>query len=79
MKKAATSGRTGVKRMDKLAKKQNDILDKAEDVILQEVEKLLGTQEKMTTEDCRNLQTLVCTAGRIQAIRCGNFHSNYPE
>lgn len=62
-----------------LARKGNDILDKAEDVILREVEKLLEAQEGMTGEDCRNLQTLVCTTGRIQAIRNGNFHSNYPD
>lgn len=59
--------------------KGNDILDKAEDVILRGVEKLLEAPEKMTGEDCRNLQTLVCTAGRIQAIRHGSFFSNYPE
>ncbi len=59
--------------------KVKDILSKAEDVILRGVEKLLETPEKMTGEDCRNLQTLVCTAGRIQAIRSGNFHSNYPD
>lgn len=63
----------------KLNEKENDILSKAEDVILRGVEKLLETPEKMTGEDCRNLQTLVCTAGRIQAIRSGNFHSNYPD
>lgn len=62
-----------------LTGKGNDILDKAEDVILRGVEKLLDTPEKLTTEDCRSLQTLVCTAGRIQAIRHGNFHSNYPD
>lgn len=62
-----------------LTGKGNDILDKAENVILRGVEKLMETPEKMTGEDCRNLQTLVCTAGRIQAIRRGNFHSNYPE
>lgn len=59
--------------------KGNNILDKAEDVILHGVEKLLETPEKMTREDCRNLQTRVCTAGRIQAIRNGNLHSNYPD
>ena len=59
--------------------KGNDILDKAEDVILRRVEKLLESPEKMSGEDCRNLQTLVCTAGRIQAIRGGNFFSNYPN
>lgn len=63
----------------KLTGKGNDILSKAEDVILRGVEKLLKAPEKMTGEDCRNLQTLVCTAGRIQAIRCGNLHSNYPD
>ena len=62
-----------------LTGKGNDILDKAEDVILRGVEKLLDTPEKLTTEDCRSLQTLVCTAGRIQAIRHGCFHSNYPD
>jgi len=62
-----------------LTGKGNDILDKAEDVILRGVEKLLESSEKMTAEDCRNLQTLVCTTGRIQAIRNGNFHSNYPD
>lgn len=60
-------------------RKGNDILDKAEDVILRDVEKLLEMPDKMSSEDCRNLQTLVCTAGRIQAIRNGNFHSNYPD
>lgn len=63
----------------KLDGKGNDIFSKAEDVILRGVEKLLETPEKMTGEDCRNLQTLICTAGRIQAIRSGNFHSNYPD
>lgn len=62
-----------------MSKKQKEILDKAEDLILRGVEKLLETPEKMTGEDCRNLQTLVCMAGRIQAIRRGNFYSNYPE
>lgn len=65
--------------MLELTGKGNDILDKAEDVILRGVEKLLETPDKLTAEDCRNLQTLVCTEGRIQAIRCGSFHSNYPE
>lgn len=65
--------------MEKLTGKGNDILDKAEDVILRGVEKLLEAPDKMSGEDCRNLQTLVCTAGRIQAIRRGNFHSNYPD
>lgn len=65
--------------MLELTGKGNDILDKAEDAILQGVEKLLEMPDKLTSEDCRDLQTLVCTAGRIQAIRCGNFHSNYPE
>lgn len=62
-----------------LTGKGNDILDKAEDVILRGVEKLVDTPVELTAEDCRNLQTLVCTAGRIQAIRSGNFHSNYPD
>lgn len=62
-----------------LTEKGNDILDKAEDVILRGVKKLLETPDKMSAEDCRNLQTLICTAGRIQAIRSGNFHSNYPD
>ncbi len=62
-----------------LTGKGNDILDNAEDVIMQGVCELLETTKKMDAEDCRNLQTLVCTAGRIQAIRRGNFHSNYPE
>lgn len=62
-----------------LTGKGNNIFDKAEDVILRGVEKLLDTPEKMTEADCRNLQTLVCTAGRIQAIRWGNFHSNYQD
>lgn len=57
----------------------HDILEKAENVILRCVGKLLETPDKMSGEDCRNLQTLVCTAGRIQAIRRGNFHSNYPD
>ena len=63
----------------KLDGKGNDILDKAEDVILQELEKLLDTREKLTEGDCRNFQTLVCMAGRIQAIRRGSFNSNFPE
>ena len=71
--------REEVSRMKEQTEKGNDILDKAEDVILQGVEKLLETSDKMSGEDCRNLQTLVCTAGRIQAIRSGNFHSNYPD
>ena len=37
-----------------LAGKGNDILDKAEDVILQGVEKLLDTPEKLTTEAILN-------------------------
>lgn len=36
-----------------LTGKGNDILDKAEDVILRGVEKLLEAPEKMTGEDCR--------------------------
>ena len=68
----------GVRDME-LTGKGKDILDKAEDVLLRGVEKLLETPEKMTGEDCRNLQALVCTAGRIQAIRKGGFHSNYPD
>ena len=71
--------REEVSRMKEQTEKGNDILDKAEDVILQGVEKLLETSDKMSGEDCRNLQTLVCTAGRIQAIRHGSFFSNYPE
>ena len=59
--------------------KGNDILDKAEDVILHGITKLSETSEKLSDADCRNLQTLVCMAGRIQAIRRGNFHSNYPD
>lgn len=60
-------------------RKGKDILDKSEDVVLRGIEKLLETPGKMSGEDCRNLQTLVCTAGRIRAIRSGNFHSNYPD
>ena len=62
-----------------LTGKGTDILSKAEDVILKGVEELLETPERLTGEHCRNLQTLVCMAGRIQAIRSGNFHSNYPD
>lgn len=64
--------------MAELTGKGNDILSKAEDVILRGVEKLLNSSDKLTNEDCMNLQTLVCMTGRIQAIRCGSFHSNYP-
>ncbi len=64
--------------MVELTEKGNSILDKAEDAVALGIERILETPKKMTDEDCRNLQTLVCTAGRIQAIRCGSFHSNYP-
>ena len=65
--------------MVELTGKGNDILGKAEDVILQGVERLRATPDKLTSEKYRDLQTLVGTAGRIQAIRFGCFHSNYPE
>lgn len=64
--------------MVELTEKGNSILDKAEDAVALGIERILETPKKMTDEDCRNPQTLVCTAGRIQAIRCGSFHSNYP-
>lgn len=65
--------------MVELTKKENDILEKAEDAILRQVEKINALADGMSEADCRSLQTLVCTVGRIRAVKGGNNFSNYPD
>ncbi len=62
-----------------LTQKENDIIEKTEDAILRQVEIFTKIEDRMSETDCRNLQTLVCTLGRIRAIKGGNNFSNYPD
>ena len=55
--------------MEKLTEKQNDILDKAEDVIQKKLEHYLEAPTEMTDKDVYALQLLVITMAKIQAIR----------
>ena len=57
--------------MAELTQKQNDILDKAEDVIQKKLAHYLEAQTDMTDKDIYNLHQMVITMGRIQAIRDG--------
>ncbi len=52
--------------------KKNDILDKAEDVILRKIGQYTEHVHEMDDKDCHALQLLVMTEGRILAIRNGN-------
>ena len=54
-----------------LTGKGNNILDKAEDVILRGVEKLLDTPEKLTTEDCRNSKRWYARRGESRRSEAG--------
>lgn len=56
------------KRMEN---KKNNILDKAEDVIMKKIEHYGRNTEDMDKDDCYALQLLVITEGRIQSIRDG--------
>ncbi len=51
------------------ATKKNDILDKAENVILQKVEQYQQSPQSMTDKDCYALLQLIVTEGKILAIR----------
>ncbi len=51
--------------------KKNDILDKAEDVILKKIEQYAEHVHEMDDKDCHALQLLVMTEGRILAIKDG--------
>ncbi|MBD5098174.1 MAG: hypothetical protein HDT35_01225 [Clostridiales bacterium] len=53
----------------KLSKRQNDILDKAEDVIQKTLEHYQEMTREMTDKDVYALQMLVITVAKIQAIR----------
>lgn len=55
--------------MVKLSKRQNDILDKAEDVIQKTLEHYQEMTREMTDKDVYALQMLVITVAKIQAIR----------
>lgn len=55
--------------MAELTKKQNDILEKAEDVIQKKLENYLEATKEMTDKDVYALQLLVITFAKIQAIR----------
>ena len=61
--------------MVQLTKKENDILDVAEDVILKKLEQYRDNVETMTDKDVYNAQVLVITTGRIAAIREGKFYT----
>ena len=62
--------------MAELTKKQNDILDKAEDVIQKKLECYLEAPKEMTDKDVYALQLLVITFAKVQAIR-GNKTAGY--
>lgn len=51
--------------------KKNDILDKAEDVILKKIKQYGESVQDMDKDDCYALQLLVITEGRIQSIKNG--------
>jgi len=51
--------------------KKNDILNKAEDVILKKIEQYGECIQNMDKDDCYALQLLVMTEGRILSIRDG--------
>lgn len=55
--------------MAELTKKQNDILDKAEDVIQKKLEHYQEAPKEMSDKDVYALQLLVITLAKIQAIR----------
>lgn len=64
--------------MEAMTEKENDILDKAEDVILRKMEQYLNAPEAMTDKDCYNLQLLVITTGRIRSIKEGTDRTVIP-
>lgn len=51
--------------------KKNDILDKAENVILKKIEHYEEHIQDMDKDDCYAFQLLVITEGRILSIRDG--------
>lgn len=55
--------------MTEFTKKQNDILEKAEDVIQKKLEHYLEAPKDMTDKDVYAFQLLVITFAKIQAIR----------
>ena len=61
-----------------LTKKENDILETAEDVILKKLEQYRENAENMTDKDIYNMQVLVVTLGRIRAIRDGKSYVTPP-
>ena len=64
--------------MTELTKKQNDILDKVEDVIQKKLDCYLESPEKMDDKDVYNLQSIVSAIGRIQSIRDGTMAKYIP-
>ena len=64
--------------MTELTKKQNDILDKVEDVILKKLDCYLEAPEKMDDKDVYNLQSIVSAIGRIRSIRDGTMAKYVP-
>lgn len=51
--------------------KKEDILNKAEDVILKKIEQYEENAQGMDKDDCYALQLLIMTEGRILSIRKG--------
>lgn len=60
--------RKGIKKMED---KKEDILNKAEDVILKKIEQYEENAQGMDKDDCYALQLLIMTEGRILSIRKG--------
>lgn len=54
-----------------MTKRTNDILEKAEDVILKKIENYEKSVKEMDKDECYALQLLVITEGRIVSIREG--------
>ena len=62
-----------------MTEKENDILEKAEDVILRKMEHYLEASKEMTDKDIYSLQMLVITLGRIRAIKAGRNYYEVPS
>ena len=52
-----------------LTEKENDILDKAEDAVLKQVQFLQGLEEPMGMEQCDILHSLIGTLDRICRLK----------
>ncbi len=58
-----------------LTEKENDILDKAEDAVLKQVQFLQGLEEPMGMEQCDILHSLIGTLDRI--CRLKGYRENF--